>query len=346
MNDKDHEGIHELEELHEMQLDVDPSVRGATDLMFAQKVLLKIHDSFGSVERMRTFVYNHKNPKYNFFDFDWSIGEDDPKYHENMLLIIMSSRSRIRGGVKLSDFFEDLEPDESKSRLVRIYHEQNSQNRKFIDKLITQMLFTGKTRMRVNPIVSRNCVFAVSRHPAFDVFSSSESCDPNIILHHENQSGPKRLVMTVIKPISAGDKINFRGSLYFRKEKCNKTITCLPCRERWADMIDEPKLHYDIEIHSMTFFQRNNPKKVSSVLKHREKLCNLINKNFSADYYKDPKARQMIATKMEELRMNLNYMGNPMPAAGRFLGFEFRANDRSYLLPNSANPIVNVPVFL
>lgn len=200
-----------------------------------------------------------------------------------------------------------------------------------MDLLFIEIIATCGLKMQFHPIHNTNCVFAVFCHQVLRDFNSS--CDPNAMCHHENHNGSRKFVLTVVQPIAAGKKVTIPWQLYFRKQRCNETSHCTPCRENWADQIDETKLQEDIQKHIKEFFKKgNDPKKVSAIIKHRARLCNFINKNFTG-YHKDPKVRQTIATKIEELRMNLNFMGNPMPAAGRFHGLEYLENQEIYNIP-------------
>lgn len=80
------------------------------------------------------------------------------------------------------------------------------------------------------------------------------------------------------------------------------------------------------------FFERNNPKQVASVLKHRREICDFINKKFTG-YYKDPKIREKIASRKEELRRNLNFMNDPLPQTSPFNGVDFVVNRMRLTLP-------------
>lgn len=340
--DEDHEGIHEFENMHELEIDESPAARFATSMILAQKVFLKIYDAFGgSVENMRTFVESHEKVNYNFFDLDWSMSEDDQKFQENLLLFLMSSKGLCGKNEALARYSKGFCPYLTKSRLIRTRLMQyDEQNAKFMDLVYNRIQEVFGMRMLIHPIHCANSVFAIVCHPAMYAFYtiSTASCDPNTFTHHENHAGQRKVVLTVSHPIAAGERVEAAGTLYFRNQKCNKPAQCTPCRERWADLLDENQLFRDFESQSNAFYKRNDPKKIASVLQHRQLVCDFINKNFTG-YYKNPKIRQKIASKKEELRMNLNYVGCLMPSVGSFMGREFFDNAERYMIPEVNNTI-------
>lgn len=298
------------------------------------KIFFGMYDAFRSVEMMRRFVETHGELNYSVFDLDWKSNSQ-----ENLLLLIMSLSEKADASKVFSKIISSSSQTMEHRLLTKIRRSQNAENGEFMDQVL-DLIFTIFYREKQCFLSSfyDSCVFAILGHPATTAFLSS--CDANAFLHVETHHGSKKIVFTVNQPISAGDMITVSGDLndqYYQcrvgSHKCTKPKAhCPPCRDKWAYMLNPRKLYLDLGESIVDFFERNNPKQVASVLKHRWEVCDFINQNFT-DYYKDSKVREKIASKKEELRRNLNFMNDPMPQTSPFIGLELLVNKKRYELP-------------
>lgn len=311
--DKYHENTHMLESQNQ-------------HIILLDRIFMKIYDVFGSVDAMRSFVESQGDRNQRFGDLDWmKANKGSPAYWKNMLIVIMSTRDKP---------FRDLEPmrkiireipklaDSVNSRMFKIFAWENPKNRKFSEKLLTQIAIIYSSSIVYEPSTSRKNVFANFSHPA--MLDLSNNCDGNIFMHI--QKG-REVVWIVNQPIAAGEKLFYstghpsKGFYYTaasKQDKCNKPEICIPCRKDWAkkfDIVEAGVDQYDFDI----FYEdkSNDPTKVDSYLKHHDAICEFINKNCNG-YDKSSAVRQLIGSKKIQLLSNLEMIANVFPQKNVF----------------------------
>lgn len=285
-------------------------------LISVYRVFFKLCDAFGSVHDMRIFYETKTNRKssYNFCDFDWNVQEDSVHW-KNMLLIIMSAQKKVNFGFPVGKHIERMMKNQGqihKTFKNTQLKQDDPQNEKFMHELLGQLMICCSHDMRLFPMHNHESFFAVFTHPA--LMHMSFHCDGNVITSLQNQ---KEIVWIVTQPIPAGGRLYMTdGRAYQRRYedtyvKCSKLERCIPCRDDWTRTIDCQKVVDDYRISSKRFFGNEHiqPKTVTNLLKHLNECFKIVNKKFKG-YEKDPKVRQVIVSKKEEILMNLIILGN------------------------------------
>lgn len=309
--DLDHEPIHAIEKLMNL---TEPS------LMMSWRIFLKYHDLFGSTDEMRQFFEAHENKTFNFFDIDWSIDPNDPVYLKNMLQLMICDKSGglKPGGIEVMKKMREVMMrhiicQKGMTRFEDIFVNDEPRNLNFIDKFMSHLASQNNVGISL-VAVQKEHILSFHCHPAMKLMH--RSCDPNIFTHFENR---KCIVWTANQPISAGQELSSLpdAEVYYRKvaRTCKQSENCVPCNKGWSEKIDQTKIDFDAEMSMTKFFNRHDPTKVESILKHIGQCCDYINSNFD-DYEKKPQIRQKIASKKEELRKALNGIACPLPAYG------------------------------
>lgn len=281
------------------------------------RILMMYHDMFGSTDELRKFVEAHEKNSYNIFDFDWST--DDPKERlKNMLLLKITGKSEMKD--EFQSMLETIGKKSTKlgpNRLNNILVQDSPQNLKFMNKFYTQLfdkdLFGSSSHYMSYASNQRNHILATFSHPALKLLG--KCCDPNVFTHFDTNG---KIVWTVNQPIAAGSELTAfwtNSGPYYRSQllQCDSKENCLPCRNKWNNLIDFNTVEMDLEMSMMRFYQQHDPAKVSSLIKHIGEICDYINTHFDG-YYKNSRSRQKIASKKEELRKILDVVPCQLPA--------------------------------
>lgn len=287
------------------------------------KFLTHIVDVFGSVDELRKFVDDHRDKNHTVFDFDWSVADDETRYKNMLLSMLIDSEPE-----PCNEGAEDLIFLKTDNKFKKLF--DDPKHIEFVNEMSTR-LAVHKSFVQT-PVNSSENVIAMYTHPALKLLTGHETCDPNVVMH----SNRRAIIFTVLHPIKTGGSIASSPQPFYRSIKslnmssqCRNQESCMPCKNNWTSQVDASDIHFDYEHNSFNFYMRNDPKKLSTQLKQIKMCAEFINKNFEG-FYANATKRRLIATKQLELENILHHIGNPFPISNSFLTWRPSDGEEKY----------------